>query len=515
MRRFALAAGVVLVLAGCGTTVPLSASGGGTAVGGAALAGPSPQAGAQPDSVASGGTVSALGGDTQVSSSGATPGPSKGGGQVVPGSTGSDSPATSLTANPTQANGRPADVPGVTASTVKLGVEYISTASLAAFANAAGVKAVGQVDELAAYQAVVAAVNRAGGVAGGRKLVIVARQRSAAESTDQAAQATCAAFTQDNRVLAANTALVEDSPIVDCLAQHGVLSIGAGYPEAGSQGDFKRFGGRYVAPGTADTISASKAYVDSLVQQHFLTPSSTIGLLWFGFNDLAAARAEGLLPALKAHGLSVKSDFEATYDGNPASLGSVATEMQSAVLKFRTAGVDRVLTLDEQGTLEYLFMTNAQQQGYHPLYGLASWSDTEFLRANAPAAQLQGSTGIGWLPAYDLSVSQQPSDASRQRCNAVMKAANMPPVQAQTDALIEYGACDTVFYLADLLNRARELTPAGLAAAASALGERPSYAGFGNSYSADKFWGASTYRNLAYGADCGCFNYSGPYGSFN
>jgi hypothetical protein len=392
---------------------------------------------------------------------------------------------------------------------VKFGLEYISAASLGTFADAAGVKGVGQVDPLAAYRAVVDAVNRAGGVAGGRKLVLVPRNRSLSEDTAQAAQLSCAAFTEDNHVLAAAAALTQGSPLVSCLASRGVMSVTAGFSEAGSQHDFSHFAGRYVAASTADTISASRAYVDALVRQGFLSPKNKVGLLWFDFPDFKAAKDEGIQAELRARGMSLAADFRSTYNGNPAELGPIASQMQSAALKFRAAGVDRVITLDYNGTLQFFFMNNAQQQGYHPRYGLASWSDTEFLRANASAEQLAGSTGIGWLPANDLSVAQQPKDGPHPRCAAAMKAAGMPPAQAQADVIIENQACDVVFYLADLLKAARNLTPPGLGAAAASLGARPSYSSFSNSYARNKFWGVASYRDLAYGTACACFSYTG------
>jgi ABC-type branched-subunit amino acid transport system substrate-binding protein len=393
---------------------------------------------------------------------------------------------------------------------VKLGVEYISTKELGAFANAAGVDAVGQTDMLDAYQAAVAAVNRAGGVAGGRRLVIVPRERSTAESNAQASQTTCAAFTEDDRVLLANLFDGQNSPGVQCLASRGVVSLGGAAVEGGSQRDFERFGGKYISPGTADTISAARAYVTALVRQHFLTKSNKIGLLWFDFADFRDAKDLGLVPALRSSGLGLTADFRATYSGSASDLGAIATQMQNAVLKFRSQGIDRVLTLDYQGTLQYFFMTNAENQGYRPKYGLATWSDAEFLRANGSAAQLAGSTGIGWMPGYDLAVRQLPVDEPKRRCLAAMKAGGVPALQAQTDTLIQLRACAEVFFAERLLNTASDLSPRGIAAAAAALGDQPSYVGFAERFGGSKLWGANAYRDLSFDSSCSCFAYRGP-----
>jgi hypothetical protein len=397
---------------------------------------------------------------------------------------------------------------------VKLGVEYISTAALGAFANAAGVDAVGQTDMLQAYRAAAAAVNSAGGVAGGRRLVIVPRERSTAESNAQAAQTTCSAFTDDNRVLLANLFHAQGASAVPCLTSRGVVSIGGAAVEGGSGRDFQRFAGKYLSPGTADTVVSARAYVQALIRQGFLTKSSKVGLLWFDFPDFQDAKDRGLVPALQQGGLALTSDFRATYRGSASDLGSIATQMQNAALKFRSAGIDRVLTLDYQGTLQYFFMNSAENQRYRPKYGLATWSDAEFLRANGSAAQLAGSTGIGWWPGYDLAVWQLPVDEPKRRCLRVMKSAGVPPLQAQTDTLIQLRACEEVFFAERLLNTATDLSPRGLAAAAAALGDQPSYVGFADRFSVSKLWGAAAYRDLAFDSSCSCFAYRGPNRSF-
>jgi ABC-type branched-subunit amino acid transport system substrate-binding protein len=397
----------------------------------------------------------------------------------------------------------------VTTTTVKLGVEYISTAELGAFANAAGVDAVGQTDMLQAYQAAAAAVNKAGGVAGGRRLVIVPRQRSTSESNAQASQSTCSAFTEDERVLLANAFHAQGTSAVPCLTSRGVVAIGGAAVEAGSQLDFQRFGGKYASPGTVETITAARAYVEALVRQGFLTKSGKVGLLWFDFDDFRVARDRGLVPALSRAGISLAAEYAATYRGSASDLGSIASQMQNAVLKFRSQGIDRVLTLDYQGTLQYFFMTSAENQSYRPKYGLATWSDAEFLRANGDADQLAGSTGIGWMPGYDLAVRQLPVDAPKKRCLAAMKAAGVPALQAQTDTLIQLRACEEVFFAERLLNTATDLSPRGLTAAAAALGEQPSYAGFADRFGATKLWGAAAYRDLSFGSSCSCFSYRG------
>jgi hypothetical protein len=511
MRKVLLVVACSAALVGCGSTVQVRGQlSQGALPGDGGLGQTSGGTAADGSGTTTGSAVGGASGSTATAGRGA---PGTGG--VTGGATGGGSASSGAvpaeTVSPgSRGGGRPANVPGVTDTTVKLGVEYISTAELGAFANAAGVKAVGQTDMLKAYQAAVDAVNKAGGVAGGRKLVIVPRQRSTSESNAEASQTTCAAFTEDNRVLLANAFYAQGSPAVQCLASRGVVSIGGDEVEGGSQRDFQRFGGRYLSPGTTETVTAARAYVDALVRQHFLTKQSKIGLLWFDFADFREAKDQGLVPALKKAGLALTDDFRGTYNGSASDLGSIASQMQNAALKFRSEGIDRVLTLDYQGTLQYFFMNNAENQGYRPKYGLATWSDAEFLRANGSAAQLAGSTGIGWMPGYDLEVRQLPVDEPKKRCLSAMKAAGVPALAAQTDTLIQLRACEEVFFAQRLLDTATDLSPRGLAAAAAALGDQPSYGGFGQRFGAAKLWGASAYRDLAFDSSCSCFGYRGP-----
>ena len=504
MRKVFLVLACSMALAGCGSTVQVRSQLG--AAGGSQGSPLSP----------GGGGLGPSAPTMDVTPGASGPQGRSGGDQAQAGSTGNVVRPTGLPVSPTRPSPgtKPANVPGVTSTTVKLGVEYISTAELGAFANAAGVKAVGQTDMLQAYQAAAAAVNREGGVAGGRKLVIVPRERSTAESNSNAAQTTCAAFTDDNRVLLANLFHAQGTSAVPCLTAKGVVAIGGAAVEGGSSRDFQRFGGKYVSPGTVETISAARSYVQALVRQGFLTKSSKIGLLWFDFPDFKDAKDLGLLPALKSAGLSLTADYRGTYSGSASDLGDIARQMQSAELKFNNQHVDRVLTLDYQGTLQYFFMNNAENQGYRPKYGLATWSDAEFLRANAPPAQLAGSTGIGWMPGYDLAVRQLPVDAPKRRCLAAMKAGGVPPLEAQTDTLIQLRACEEVFFAQRLLNTATDLTPSGLRAAAAALGDQPSYAGFADRFGSSKLWGGNAYRDLVFTSSCSCFDYRGPNRSF-
>ena len=499
VKRVAALVALALAAASCGSTVQLHGAAG--VNGNASLNGPadfSPSTSVGRDAGSAAATAAGAGatgsGSLESHSAVASSGP------------GASTPRGAL---PSSSGHRPPNVPGVTATTVKVGLEYIDAAALGTFANSAGAKGVGGENALDVGRVLADYLNRHGGVAGGRKLVLVPYDRSPSDSNQTAAQAECAKWTEDDRVFVANASLYQDSPLVPCLASHGVISVAAGQPEAGSYRDFARFNGLYYGPATMDTVSAAKAYIHELLRVGFLGKTHKIGLIWFGFNDLQLARTEGIIPALRAAGMSITSDFRADYSGNPADLGALAADMQNAELQFRAAGVDRVISLDYQGTLEFFFQQQAQNQGYHPLYGINSLSDTAFLQNNSPAAQLVGSVGIGWLPGEDVLDAHQPDTPAELHCEKILKDAGQT-ISAQTDRLVFYETCTYFFFLDQVLNHVDTLTPAALRLAAGTLQDWPTAAGFADQYAADKLWGANTGRSLAYQTSCSCFAYTGP-----
>jgi ABC-type branched-subunit amino acid transport system substrate-binding protein len=508
MRRHSAVLSAVLTVAmaaACGSTVQQVGSAGQQ----------NPEAGGSLGAPVGNAPGASVAGPGTANPSPGTPAPTASGGSASSAPVGStpagDGPSSAVGA-PGSRSARPATVPGTTDTTVKLGVEYYDTSQVASAGSGLGVKGAGATSQLKAFQFAVDYVNSHGGVAGGRKLVIVAHQASLSNSTATQAQATCTAFTDDNRVFAATADLSLGSPLVPCLAKHGVLSVNGGVMESGSRDDFLRYKGLYVGPAAIETVSSADAYVEALVRQGFLTKGSTIGLLWLDFADYAAARKSGLLPALARHGLKLKIEFQSHYSG-PSDVGRVAGEMQNAVLQFRTANVDRVLTLDYGGSLTYFFMQNAQNQGYQPRYGLNSGSNLAFLEANNMAAQLSGATGIGWLAASDVTAQRQPRTAALLQCLALMKAHGMP-AQTTVDYGFQYRACTSVFFLKSLLDRAPSLSPEGLRTALDALGRQPSYSGFGDTFSAQRPWGAALYRDLVFDSACTCASYRGPDRSF-
>src|SRR5439155_9950343 len=93
--------------------------------------------------------------------------------------------------------------------------------------------------------------------------------------------------------------------------------------------------------------------------------------------------------------------------GLPADAPATLAQMALAVLRFRLAGVDRVLALDD-GVATALFMRAAEALRYRPRYGLNSTMAPAALEAEVPRAQLEGAFGIGFAPLLDVSAGHEP-----------------------------------------------------------------------------------------------------------
>src|SRR5205085_2981766 len=121
---------------------------------------------------------------------------------------------------------------------------------------------------------------------------------------------------------------------------------------------------------------------------------------------------------------------------------------------------------------------------------------------NAPAEQLTGSIGIGWLPASDIYYKEiaHGVNPAEDLCYAITKR--------NGDEVKRY--CDGLFFLKAALDRAPVFTPAGLRAAVEALGT--SYNSpwtFATRFGPGRYDGAHQARSLAFVDSCACYRYSG------
>lgn len=485
-RKAVAGVAAVLTLAGCGSTVATGASSRtgqqGLSTSGSTVGGSAP--GVAPGSVVGPAAGSAVSENMSRAAGGAA------------GAPGSSAAPSTLEA----AGGLAGNVPGVTAKTIKVGVytveAFSSVASSFGFNVATG-------DQAAEAKAVINYLNAHGGVAG-RQIVPVFHDENVAEVANDPSseyEAACAAWTQDTRVYAVVSPVgTVNNTLYDCLSKAGVPTISSGESEDASF--FQKYANWFYQPTDMNLRRILSDNVDGLASVGFFGAHPKIGVILADTPNEHLAVANGLVPALRRHGLSLADSFAVPPDSGSAAAYS------NAVLRFKAEGITHVIFTYLGSPLE--FMISAKNQSYHPRYGLNSRnSPAALLEGNAPADQQAGAMGIGWQPMNDVDTSHDPgifSDRERLCLQLIKNAGQNTSVRAT--ALIGLWLCDNFFFLRDALLHAPNLTIAGLRAGAESLTRYDAASTFSSRFAPGRLHdGAAAYRIFAYKTNCSCYEY--------
>jgi ABC-type branched-subunit amino acid transport system substrate-binding protein len=388
--------------------------------------------------------------------------------------------------------------PGVTASQIRVGVYTVN--GYDDYAEAAGIQGIRTGDHAAISNAVIAYVNRNGGVLG-RKLVPVFHDYSiplATTNPSSETQAACAAWTQDAKVLGviAPSTISDMGNLMGCLSTHGTFAVSElALVDAAFM---RRFGKHfYVASGVNET-RALKQNVDTLFARGFFPRGAPVGVIHYNTTTDKGAAYEGIVPALKAHGL--------TPDVAEVNIQGSGNEYANIVLRFKAAGVKSVVFT---WTSVYLFSQAAQAQQYAPRLGISTIALPQFLQQNVPPSQLKGAMGISWNPSADVDARRDPGPVS-ERAKLCLKlgAEAGQDVTNRSVAANTLGYCDALLFFAETLNRAKAPTVDAFQAAVTGTG--PSYTSamtFRTRFGPSRNDGAAGYRVLAFKGSCTCFVY--------
>jgi hypothetical protein len=508
-RCGALVVALVALLAGCGSTVQLPASstaanGGGLAVptggpadplgtagGGSGTGATGSIAGAGSNGASSGGTVGSAGTST---GSGAGTGGGTGGGTVAP----------------------------VSGGTIQIG--FIYTTGRQQAAAALGAAGVTSGDEEAQWKVLVHYINTHGGVAGRQiQPVYHGESDTSTESISSQEQAACDDFTQDHHVFAAMSSFEVTDTFLGCMQKRGVPTL-ISLESISDGSEFQRLP-LHFEPSDINLDRQATALADGLASEGYLasrTPATKAKFGIFTYNTASYDHAaHALAGRLKQHGAASVEISEAPFANTTSDTSGIATAASSAVLKFRSDGVDHVMFLDLNGLLAFLFMEQAASQGYTPRYGLTSQSSGSHLAdllGNNANSQLNNAVGIGWIPVLDLPATQYPDKAGtapKQLCVRLMRSGGQSQGLSSPGAeLVALGQCDDAFLLQAAAARAgAQLSASTLLAAVDGL--RNAYTPtltFTASFASGQHDGGSSVRKVAYATSCKCFRYtSAPY----
>jgi ABC-type branched-subunit amino acid transport system substrate-binding protein len=492
---------VAAALAACGTTVPLTSTGPGSANGSLGVG--------DPGGSTSSGTTTGAGttGEGSTSTTGGSNVPGGVTGPIPTGGPSSPQPGVPQTTGaqplPTGGKGGPAGTAlGVTATTIKIGV--FTAQGFGDFAASAGFSA-GTGDQRKEAQATIDHINAHGGLAG-RKIIPVFHDISvagAAANVDSEYTAACAAWTEDDRVYAVVSFVgTVDNVLYECLSKRGVPVMASGDSQDASF--FEKYANYYYQPADMNLRRIMGNLADGLFTAGFFGPKPKIAVLRVDSANEKAAVDKGLVPALARHGLKLADQFAVPG-------GTDTSGYQAAVLRFKTEGITHVLFTYQGSPL--LFMVNAENQKYYPRYGIHSRnSPATLLQGSAPAKQQHGTMGIGWQPMNDVDSSNDPGvlNGRQKLCLKLLNDSGQAG-QGRIAALLALWMCDNFLFLQDALAKAPSFTMAGLRTGAESLGTFPSASTFRSTIAPGRLHdGAGQYRLIAFKDDCTCYQYVSP-----
>jgi hypothetical protein len=393
---------------------------------------------------------------------------------------------------------------GVSDTEIKIGVAIASDLeAVGAFGASLASQSTDKAER--AVRVIFDSINANGGAAG-RKLVPVFQEVAyvTGGDFDRQSQSMCEYFTQDNKVFAVAMGINNHSTLLPaCLGSHDTVMLDGGNSTYLDEQEIRPFARTYYRPGGL-AFAKWGVYIDGLVRQGLLKRGDKIGLLRYDIPQQARIVANVIRPALARHGLALGEEFAYSNLTSSAALGQNAAQSGNAVLRFRTAGINRVLFLASQSPIPFTFMAAAEQQGYRPRYGVTSADFPNFLATNVPPAQLAGAGGIGWTRSLDLPGQAWPDVASWARCMRVMRAAGF------TEDVFGFG-CDPFWFLQTALNRASVVSTAGFRAAVDGLADAITIgSGFATRFRPVEAMAVAGYRELSFDGACGCWAYSSP-----
>lgn len=518
-RRVVAVVAVAVGLTGCGSTVPLSAQSGlgqttsgiGNESGaGSAVSGTGTVSGAGP-------AGSRLGPGTGVS--GAVGSPGSAGGVLASGA-----------ASPTRVGSGPATV-GATSGVIPLTGRgwdakhvYIGVPTADDFnstmanygANFNNGNTEGDVD------AIVADINKSGGIFGRQLVAVYHNTSSASIATDPSgtAQSMCTYFTQDQPVIA----VVNGAPQFDsltsfhsCLEHDSVSLLSFTNTDFDNQ-DYSSLGPNLWTVASLSTDILIPAFLAALNQQGFFrgwdTLDGTSGPAPTKVGILEPDTPEGQHVAalftaqLKEISVPVASEFFYNSSGDS---GDSANE----VLQFKAAGVTHVLDLPPVESEVLFFQLAADQQHYRPRYGITSFDLPLSVQQNSqivPPDQQIGSMGIGWQPYNDVDATRDPGALpGSSRClNALSRGGQTFNSSQRRAASIAVQFCDAIYLLQEAAVAGKGLSASAILDGMALTGDHLGTAGtFGSDLSSQNHGVPGYYRDLQYQSGCSCFAYVG------
>lgn len=427
-----------VAVAACGTTVPLAGRQAEPGQGsGQGLTAPS-------SSVASGGAaaVGGTGAAAVLPQSGSAQGPA--------GTSSTDAGASSAGGSAPGTRGGTASIPAH--APVIVGFVYSDFSQLQ---RSAGIDP--GPSPKSAFTALITSMNRHGGIGGHRLKPVYFTVNGSSSNYASEAQAACAAMTQDNHVNIVVTKDYGDDNFNACLNKAGVSQVDANIFSS-SAADLAKGHPGLLAPVSLALDRYPIALVDRMAATRYLSGKNYVGVIVEGCRPHVEVYDKLLKPRILGLGAKVDEVSLSCLSG-AGDIGPALQAIQSAMLRFHSEGVDRVMSLSAaESTIIGQAALAASSQKYYPGYMVTTNAQPYNLSISGQAQdQLPGLHGIGWDPLVDLGPKGVAKAGSRQaegqkRCDAADPTRNHAGGNFYNQEVF-FEVCDSVEVMAQMLLR--------------------------------------------------------------
>lgn len=358
--------------------------------------------------------------------------------------------------------------------------------------------------------ALVKSLNRSGGLAGRRVTVDYMAVDSTSSDYSTQANAACAHFTEDRSVsVVIDVAFGNRYGMASCLAKHGVADFGFGTSDTVSDNAV----GLFAAP---DWMTSSRRYAAVLSGLHasgYVSSKNKIGVLVENCPYLRRAYDQTVRPEASRLGLNLVDTEELDCTGGFSSAAPASAAIQSAALRFRSHGVDRLLMVSDYEQVTLLLMANqAESQGWRPGYMLSSTAQTEVMRPNLPSGQWPQLHGIGWSPGLDIDKPHKPPPAADRHCLDLIKKGGVV-VSGWQNTYVATTECSDLLFLKAAMQRSHgDARGRALMAGVESLGTSfiaPGIVGGRTSFGPGRRDGVASVAPFGYVPACHCLRYTG------
>lgn len=351
-------------------------------------------------------------------------------------------------------------------------------------------------------RALVADLNKRGGIAGRKVEGFYAKVNPASADPAAAYVAGCTKLTEDAKVFAVVTVLNVTQGFVDCVAKHQTLLINVSF-NPGDDAILEQHREWLYSPPLMSLDRGTALLLNDLRGQGKLGAGAKLGVV--------VNEADPQLPRVYAKTVKPMLDAWKVPHIRAAISGNRSDPIASAVLTFSTEQVNRVVFISPNGLAQLQFMNFAEDQLYRPQYSFWDPDSPKFVSENAPLNQRPNISGIGALPVSDVPPSQHPQSSGESRCLQILREAGESSTDRNSNLASTLYCDGTWAFQAVTEKTTGTLTAATWRAAYPTVGSSyPSITTFATNFGSGRNDNASLYRQLNWNQACPCLTFVSP-----